>query len=186
MQELLEKLLNIDKDMNEFDIKKALRTAAVTGIIGATAGGLGYRKGLSQREVEKPVPATKVEQPVKGVFIDMNRIAQIESSNNPDAVNKRTGARGLCQIMKLTWIEMTKKMGVDWPWEEAFNEEANKEVADYYINTEIPRLLKHFGLDDMIENRLASYNWGIGNLKRKGIENAPQETIDYIKKYKSL
>jgi len=61
MQELLEQLLILD----EFDIKKALKTAAVTGIIGASAAGLDYRKGLSQREIEKPETAVKVEQPVK-------------------------------------------------------------------------------------------------------------------------
>lgn len=26
---------------------------------------------------------------------------------------------------------------------------------------------------------LAAYNWGIGNVTRKGIENAPRETVDY-------
>jgi soluble lytic murein transglycosylase-like protein len=27
---------------------------------------------------------------------------------------------------------------------------------------------------------LAAYNWGIGNLKNKGFENAPKETRDYV------
>jgi len=185
MRELLEKTLS----MNELDIRKHLRTAAVGGLIGATAAGFGYRKGLSQREVEKPVEKpisiTKVEHPVE-LQIDIQKIAKIESSNNPNAVNKRTGARGLCQIMHLTWEEMVSKMGVDWSWEKAFDEEANKEVANYYMNIEIPRLLKYYGLDDTVENRLAAYNWGPGNLSRKGFENAPQETIDYIERYKSL
>jgi len=65
MQKLLEKLLVI----NEFDIKKALRTTAATGLIGGAAFGLGYQKGLSQKEVEKPVSVTKVEQPVKDMTI---------------------------------------------------------------------------------------------------------------------
>lgn len=188
MRELLEKTWAVSKatSMNEFDIKKTLRTAAATGLIGAGAIGLGLQKGVTPKDVEKPIPSTRVEQPVEKLQIDMNKIANIESSNNPKEENTITGARGLCQIMKPTWEEMIKKMGVDWSWEEAFNEEANKEVADYYMNTEIPRLLKHFGLDDTVENRLAAYDWGVGNLSRKGFENAPQETIDYIKKYKSL
>lgn len=120
----------------------------------------------------------------------MKKIAEIESSSNPEAENSRTGARGLCQIMKSTWEEMTSKMGVDWPWDEAFNEKANKEVAYYYLNTEIPRLLKHFGIEDTIETRLVAYNFGIGALKqlyKKYGEDwksyLPKETIGYVDKY---
>jgi hypothetical protein len=27
---------------------------------------------------------------------------------------------------------------------------------------------------------LAAYNWGIGNVTRKGIQNAPRETLAYV------
>jgi len=57
MRELLEKTLSV----NELDVKKGLRTAAAAGLIGVAAGGLGYRKGLSQRPVEKPVVTTPAE-----------------------------------------------------------------------------------------------------------------------------
>jgi soluble lytic murein transglycosylase-like protein len=30
------------------------------------------------------------------------------------------------------------------------------------------------------EGAVAAYNWGPGNVARKGIENAPQETQDYL------
>jgi len=187
MRELLEKILTSEEiSMNELDIKKHLRTAAAAGLLGAGAFGLGYQRGLTQKDVEKPTVTTAVEEPIEKISINMRRIAEIESGNNPKAENPRTGARGLCQIMKSTWEEMTRKMGVDWPWEEAFNEEANKEVADYYMNTEIPRLLRHFGIEDTIENRLVAYNWGVGNLHKLGLEKAPQETLDYIEKYKSF
>jgi len=188
MRELLEKTLAISREipMKEFDYKKALRTAALVGVVGATTSGLGHRKGLSQKEVEKSVSVAKVEQPIKDVSIDMNKIAEIESSNVPDVRDSSRGARGLCQIIRCTWEEMVIKLGKDWSWEEAHDPEKNKIIANYYLNIEIPRLLKHFGLVDTIENRLASYNWGIGNLKNKGLENAPQETLDYIEKYKSL
>jgi len=61
MKELLEELLI----MNEFDIKKGLRTAATAGLIGAGAFGLGAKKGLFQRGIEKPETSVKIEQPVK-------------------------------------------------------------------------------------------------------------------------
>lgn len=124
------------------------------------------------------------------IKVDMDKIVQIESNNKPEAENKRTGARGLTQIMKPTWKEMTGKMDADWSWDEAFDSDKNLKVGAYYMNTEIPRLLKRFSLPDTIETRLAAYNWGIGHLRKTYINNpnewleyVPKETSDYIKKY---
>ena len=175
-----------ETSVNEIDIRKVLRTAAVTGALGGAAFGLGYRKGLALKAIEKPTSTVTVEEPAEKISVDMKKIVTIESRNNPKAENPRTGAKGLHQIMKPTWEEMTQKMGVDWSWNEAFDVEKNTKVAEYYMNTEIPRLLKHFGIEDTIENRLAAYNWGVGNLHRLGLEKAPQETLNYIEKYKSL
>lgn len=36
-----------------------------------------------------------------------------------------------------------------------------------------------------LDSALAAYNWGIGNLQRKGIENAPEETRGYIQKVRA-
>ncbi|WP_166738469.1 lytic transglycosylase domain-containing protein [Achromobacter aegrifaciens] len=36
-----------------------------------------------------------------------------------------------------------------------------------------------------LDSALAAYNWGIGNLQRKGIENAPDETRGYIQKVRA-
>ncbi|PTN50654.1 hypothetical protein DAI43_15550 [Achromobacter xylosoxidans] len=36
-----------------------------------------------------------------------------------------------------------------------------------------------------LDSALAAYNWGIGNLQRKGIENAPAETRGYIQKVRA-
>jgi len=185
MRELLEKTLAV----NELDIKKHLRTAAAAGLIGAGAAGLGLQKGISQKPVEKPAVTAPAEEPAKKVSIDLSKIAEIESSNDPEAENTRTGARGLHQIMQPTWEEVVSKMGEDWSWDDAFDVEKNTQVADYYMNTEIPRLLKHFDIKDTVENRLAAYNWGVGHLNRAGsewMEKAPQETLDYIEKYGSL
>lgn len=188
MNELLEKTLAFSKEtsINELDVKKHLKTAAAAGLIGAGALGLGLQKGSAPKDIEKPTATVAVEEPAKKISIDLKKIAKIESSNNPEAENSRTGARGLHQIMEPTWNEMVLKMGVDWEWDEAFDAEKNTKVAEYYMNTEIPRLLKHFGIEDTVENRLAAYNWGIGNLRYNEYYDAPQETIDYIKKYVSL
>lgn len=176
MEELLEKTLLVEKDWG-----RTLATAAATGIVGGAAMLGGTAKVASEKPVEKPAVVKQVEQ--SAIKIDMQRIASIESSNNPKAENTQTGARGLTQIMQPTWKEMVAKMGEDWSWDDALDGEKNLAVGSYYMNTEIPRLLKHYGIEDTIENRLAAYNWGIGNLKNVGIEKAPQETIEYIEKY---
>jgi hypothetical protein len=31
-----------------------------------------------------------------------------------------------------------------------------------------------------LEGGVAAYNWGIGNVQRKGLANAPRETRDYV------
>lgn len=201
MDKLFDKVWHIsDTPVYEFDIKKSLRTAAVTGLIGAGAAGLGLARAgkeepvkpdtkpavTAPKEVSKEPEEITKEEPKKEVLIDMKKIASIESSNNPDTPDSPAGARGLHQIMKSTWEEMVSKMGKDWSWEEAHDADKNTAVATYYMNTEIPRLLKHYNIEDTVENRLAAYNWGVGNLSRSGLDKAPQETVDYIEKYMGL
>lgn len=194
MNVLTEKLVNSMDDMiNEMGIKNTLKTAGLVTALGAAALGIGNLVSTSpeksvKKQITAVIPADINKDTEKSVdvetSIDIDRIISIESSNDASAVNKRTGARGLMQIMKPTWIEMIKKMKVDYSWDDAFDGEKNKAVGSYYMNTEIPRLLKHYNIEDTTENRLAAYNWGIGYLNRQGIEEAPQETVDYIKKYK--
>ena len=108
----------------------------------------------------------------------INAIIQEESSGNPLAVSS-VGARGLMQITKPALTDYntyhTDKMSMDDMWDE----EKNKTVGIWYVNKKIPEYLRHYKIEDTLENRLWSYNAGIGNV-RKGIK--PQETIDYIGK----
>ena len=49
-------------------------------------------------------------------------------------------------------------------------------------------MLNSYGMKDSMENRLAAYNWGIGNLKKfyAGEADMPDETANYITKYMKL
>jgi len=194
MNELLEQLLQeTDSRVNELDLKKGLKTALATGLIGGAAFGLGYKKGLVQKDREEPVATTKVQQPVEKLSINVNKIAQIESNNNPRAINRKSGARGLCQIIKPTWEECVRLMGEDWLWSDAFDPVKNRKVADFYLNVRIPQMLRFYSIPDTSEIRLACYNWGVGNVKRAADKHgvdflvvAPEETKNYIRKYMSL
>ena len=118
--------------------------------------------------------------------IDMNIIAQIESNCNPYAFNKSSGAIGLLQITKPVVDEFNQrysKKELYYEMEELYQIDVNWKIGSWYMNTRIPQMLKHYKIEDTIDNRLWAYNAGIGNVV-KG--RKVLETINYIKKYHKL
>ncbi len=121
----------------------------------------------------------------------IEKIIQVESSGNPDAINKKTGAKGLMQIMKNT-AEKETGYGVNYnlSYDELSDPVKNvKYGADYFKG-----LKKSFGND---RDALIAYNWGPGNYRNflkngywierkngKTIKHTklPLETRNYIKK----
>lgn len=96
-------------------------------------------------------------------------IAQTESSGKTNAVSPK-GAKGLFQLMPDT----AKDLGVADPFDSAQNIDGGvrylKQLSD-----------RHKG---DVDKTLASYNWGMGNVEREGLEKAPTETKNYIKTIK--
>lgn len=111
----------------------------------------------------------------------LNAIIFAESSGNKLALSSK-GARGLMQITQPALDDYntfhTEKMSMD----DMYEGTKNRTVGNWYFNKRIPQMLKHFKIEDTTENRLWSYNAGIGNVV-KGIK--PQETVDYIGKVMS-
>lgn len=119
-------------------------------------------------------------------LIDMLKIRQIESSNDPSAVNPRTGAIGFYQIMPKgkrgaldEWNQFHPKQ--TYQDKDLYEPNINYNIANWYMNKRIPQMLKHYKIPDTLENRLASYNFGIGNVKSG--KELPTETTNYIRKY---
>ena len=77
-----------------------------------------------------------------------------ESGNNPDIPPSPKGAIGIAQLMPAT----AKEMGVN-PYNPVENERGGK---DY-----LGKLIDQYEGD--IPKALAAYNWGQGNVKRKGV-----------------
>lgn len=111
--------------------------------------------------------------------VDMSKIAIIESSGNSKAVGDNGQAFGLYQIHKAVVTDYNANKGQNLRHSDMFNPVLAHKVADYYINTLIPRYLRHYGLADTVENRLTAYNMGIKAVKQGKLAKA------YIKKYKS-
>ena len=146
--------------------------------------------------------------------IDINSIIQIESNGNPNAYNKSSGAIGLMQITPICLMDWFNNVGMfgtgytisndirsdivyadNYNMSDMYDGGKNVRVGSWYINTRIPQMLKHYGLEDTVDKPLlleiACYNWGIGNVVkwyRSGAKynKLPQETRRYYEKYLHL
>lgn len=96
----------------------------------------------------------------------LNAVAQVESSGNPNAVNKDTGALGMFQFMPAT----AKALGID-PLDPVQAKEGARQYLGYLVDK--------FGT---IPKALAAWNWGEGNLAKHGLDAAPPETQAFIPK----
>jgi hypothetical protein len=91
-----------------------------------------------------------------------------ETKSGRDVRNSPKGAKGHFQFMPATAADM----GIAGK-ENDFN--AASEAAAKYLS----QLYKMFGGD--VNKTLAAYNWGSGNVSKKGLGNAPRETRNYMR-----
>lgn len=111
------------------------------------------------------------------MVIDLNMIAIIESSGNPLAIGDNGKAIGLYQLHAPVVKDYNLKHGTAYSHKQMHNAVVSSQVANWYLNVEIPRLLKHYKKAVTTENVLTAYNMGIGNVL-KG-----RKAVKYIAKY---
>lgn len=99
----------------------------------------------------------------------LKSVAITESGGNQFAISG-AGAKGLFQFMDGTARDMGLRSN------DVFDPEKSAQAAAKYLS----QLLRQNGGD--LSKALASYNWGIGNVKRYGMGLMPQETRNYIPK----
>lgn len=97
----------------------------------------------------------------------LRSVAITESAGNPNAMSG-AGAQGLFQLMPGT----AKDLGLRG--NEALDPVKSAQAAAKYL----AQLLKANNGD--LPKALASYNWGIGNVQKHGMDLMPQETRNYI------
>ncbi|HFT4687481.1 TPA: transglycosylase SLT domain-containing protein [Klebsiella pneumoniae] len=99
----------------------------------------------------------------------LSSVAATESGGDPFAESK-AGAKGLFQFMPGT----AKDMGLKG--RDIYDPHKSAEAAAKYLRW----LMDATGGD--LEKALASYNWGLGNVQKKGMDNLPSETRNYVPK----
>ncbi|HGM5054120.1 TPA: transglycosylase SLT domain-containing protein [Serratia marcescens] len=99
----------------------------------------------------------------------LRSVATTESGGNRFAISG-AGAKGLFQFMDATARDMGLR-GSD-----VFDPEKSASAAAKYLS----QLLKQTGGN--LHEAIAAYNWGIGNVQKKGLGMAPEETRNYVPK----
>ena len=99
----------------------------------------------------------------------LSSVSATESGGDPLAVSPK-GAKGPFQFMDGTARDLGLK-GMD-----VYDPHKSADAAARYLRF----LLDATGGD--LEKTLASYNWGLGNVQKKGMDNLPSETRNYVPK----
>lgn len=99
----------------------------------------------------------------------LSSVSATESGGDPYAVSPK-GAKGPFQFMDGTARDLGLK-GMD-----VYDPHKSADAAARYLRY----LLDATGGD--LEKTLASYNWGLGNVQKKGMDNLPSETRNYVPK----
>lgn len=117
----------------------------------------------------------------------MDAMVFVESSNNPLAFNRITKARGLTQITPVAWKELkrhyrSKYAGLNYR-KDIYNPQVAREAGKDYLYI-LQKYLQSKGIPVTLDNLLAAYVWGIGNLSRYGLQKAPRVVRNYIARIK--
>ncbi|MEK0228533.1 lytic transglycosylase domain-containing protein [Klebsiella variicola] len=99
----------------------------------------------------------------------LSSLSAVESGGDPYAESPK-GAKGPFQFMDGTARDLGLK-GMD-----VYDPHKSADAAARYLRY----LLDATGGD--LEKTLASYNWGLGNVQKKGMDNLPSETRNYVPK----
>jgi len=166
MAGILDKIKSLGRDLKS-DI-----SGAITSATGTNFGTEEWSPPSNKQIYQKYKPV--IEKAAKQYNVPeklLTRLLYQESSFDPDVISgkrsSRAGAQGIAQFMPKTAASVSETGGVD-----PLDPVASIYGAAHYLNN----LQKSF--PDW-RDTLAAYNWGRGNLARKGILNAPDETKNY-------
>ena len=112
--------------------------------------------------------------------VDMRIIAQIESSGNAKSIGDNGQALGLYQLHKGVIMDYNRITRSDVKFGDRSDPAISKRVAVWYMETEIPRLLRYYGLKTDLNAKLTAWNMGVGAVKQG------KRATGYINKYNRI
>lgn len=120
--------------------------------------------------------------------IDMLKIADIESSRCQRLVGDAGRSLGCWQVSKEVIHDWNISHAIKFSHDDMLLYDNCFMVADWYYNIRIPAMLLYYNIPDTELHRIASYNWGIGNVVKwydAGAEykKLPKNTRKYYEKY---
>ena len=179
---MLQGLFDLNLDSAEDSLFSSLGTGSnLLTSPSATGQNLDNRAAVqpdSQPSLLAPVPSHReeIEQLIDRVAEHVSlapelirSVVNAESDFTSNAVSS-AGAQGLMQLMPATAQELGVK--------DSFDPEQNLLGGSRYLK----QLLDKY--EGNLDQALAAYNWGQGNVDRKGLEQMPKETRDYLVKVK--
>lgn len=124
--------------------------------------------------------------------INLDIIADIESSHEPLAYNRKSGATGEYQIKPIVLKDYNANNDDGYHYkysiDDMYNPTYARLVSGWYINYQIPLYINRMKIPDTPMTRLIAYNFGIGNLRHwfkhgSHWNRLPLETRNYIRRY---
>ena len=137
---------------------------------------------------DRGAPPAQLQPSITDLFVEA--VIQIESGGRPDVVGK-AGERGLMQIKKETWREVTEILfGRPVRFSRAFEPELNRQVGQAYLRMLCSFLYENQAdwKSDMRSLLLASYNAGPTHVREVGFDlrQLPASTQDYVERAMAL
>lgn len=120
---------------------------------------------------------------------NMDVISQIESSGGTDTRDSSAGARGKFQVTPVALKEWNQhNLDEQLSFADLKDNASNLKVASWYFNRIADHYIPHYGLEPTMDNVLAMYNYGphAVALAKGDLSKMPEETQNYIQKYKEL
>ena len=137
----------------------------------------GDKKSSEQTTVVQQPVVKPVETPKKPEYAD--RVAFIESSNNPKAKSKTSSAAGLFQFTDDTWNEYVSKMGKNYSLKDRFDAVKAREVFDYKTDDEAKRLAKVLKRDVNDTEKYLAHFMGVQGAV-KFLKSSPTARVDKV------